>query len=66
MTDEQPTELVFKVEIKAEGEVRDKDGNLLSSSPVTLTGEFRGTEPPTPEQIEAFVQQAQAPQPTQE
>jgi len=27
-------ELRFKVEVKAVGEVRDKDGNLISSTPV--------------------------------
>jgi hypothetical protein len=31
------TDMLFEVEIKAVAEVRDADGNLVSSSPVTIT-----------------------------
>lgn len=34
------TPLLFKVEITAEGQVHDADGNLLSSSPVTAEMEL--------------------------
>jgi hypothetical protein len=38
------SELVFRVEVTATGEVRDKDGNLISSEPYTGTKEVTATQ----------------------
>lgn len=44
MSEQQPDTQLFAMTVTATAEVRDADGNLISSSPVEMTGTFTAAQ----------------------